>query len=354
MATPFRGPAEASEGAPRTLVLNTGRVRDQWHTMTRTGDVVRLAQHTPEPFLDVNPDDAACLRLVDGGFARVESRHGAAIMRIRLSRDQRPGEVFAAMHWSDAYASTGPADRLVGAALDPVSGQPELKATAVMLTPQPMHWQGLLLRRVPWEAPAADYWCIAVAAGFAYTLAGTEPLGPDGGAPDADWVMPILGAPAGPDLVVYADPARGNFRFASFVDGALDACLFIARDCAFDPRSRNHGSGFRGEFARRKSYVCSGWRRPRRRREHGADDLRLLAVGRTTIVETITRYGIRTATEIGAALKAGTNCGSCLRPELEKILRGAAVQGAPAENGDVAGKLVWHTTGNNRIRRMRR
>src|SRR6266436_465816 len=146
VATPFRAPVETGDHE-RGLMLNTGRVRDQWHTMTRTGDVPSLAQHTPEPFLDMHRDDAARTQLVDGGFARIESRHGAAIMRVRVTATQISGEVFAAMHWSENNASTGPADRLVGGACDPVSGQPELKATAVMTLPQPVAWHGLLLRR---------------------------------------------------------------------------------------------------------------------------------------------------------------------------------------------------------------
>jgi assimilatory nitrate reductase catalytic subunit len=135
--TPFRPPVETCDDA-RGLMLNTGRVRDQWHTMTRTGDVPSLAQHTPEPFLDMHPDDAARAQLVDGGFARIESRHGSAIMRVRVSEAQTCGEVFAAMHWSEDNSSAGPADRLVGAACDPVSGQPELKAAAVTVRPQPV------------------------------------------------------------------------------------------------------------------------------------------------------------------------------------------------------------------------
>src|SRR5258707_4681296 len=151
-------------------MLNTGRVRDQWHTMTRTGDVPSLAQHTPEPFLDVHPHDAAQAQLVDGGFARIESRHGATIMRVRVTETQSAGEVFAAMHWSESNASTGPGDKLVGGACDPVSGQPELKATAAMAPPQPMAWHGLLLRRPSVRLQSADYWGrIALAGGFGCT-----------------------------------------------------------------------------------------------------------------------------------------------------------------------------------------
>jgi assimilatory nitrate reductase catalytic subunit len=125
--TPYRPPA-ASADEQWPLVLNTGRVRDQWHTMTRTG-VPRLMAHQREPLLDVHPADAARLGLVEGALARVESLHGATVLPVRLSSELRRGEVFAPMHWTDAFSSAGPIDRIVGAATDPVSGQPELKAT---------------------------------------------------------------------------------------------------------------------------------------------------------------------------------------------------------------------------------
>ena len=180
VATPFRPPAEAPDEERWPLLLNTGRVRDQWHTMTRTGRVPRLMAHVREPLLDVNPEDAARLGLEEGGLARAESRHGTAVLRVRLSSDQRRGEVFAPMHWTDQFASAGPIDGLVGAAIDPVSGQPELKATALRVVPLMAHWRGLLLRREE-VAPTGDfYWArVPLAGGHAFDLAGWQAL-PDG------------------------------------------------------------------------------------------------------------------------------------------------------------------------------
>jgi assimilatory nitrate reductase catalytic subunit len=311
------------EGWGGGLILNTGRVRDQWHTMTRTGDVPSLAQHTPEPFLDMHPDDAARLRLVDGGFARIESRHGVATMRVRVTESQSSGEVFAAMHWSENNSSAGPADRLVGAACDPVSGQPELKATAVRVKPQPVAWQALLLRRAHIRLQSTDYWCrFAIEGGFGYTLSGIDKLAADDETPDAARILTWLGARATSDLAVYADPARGVFRYASFVEGALEACLFVARDptglpdraaavMMFGEPPPNHNR------ARVLAGVSlAGVASP------GATVCACFAVGRATIVEAIRAAKLATVAEIGAALRAGTNCGSCL-PELAAILHEA-------------------------------
>jgi assimilatory nitrate reductase catalytic subunit len=318
--TTFRSPVETTDSV-RTLMLNTGRVRDQWHTMTRTGDVPSLAQHAPEPFLDMHPDDAARAQLVDSSFARIESRHGAAIMRVRVTKTQRCGEVFAAMHWSENNSSVGPADKLVGAACDPVSGQPELKATAVTVLPQPMAWHGLLLRRACVQLQPTDYWCrIAIEGGFGYTLSGIDKLAADHDAPDAARILAWLGVAAASDLAVYADPARGVFRYARFVDGTLDACLFVARDRASLP-DRAAATLMFGETppddnrARVLAGVSlAGVASP------GPMVCACFAVGRATIVEAVASGKLASVAEIGKTLRAGTNCGSCL-PELATILR---------------------------------
>jgi assimilatory nitrate reductase catalytic subunit len=271
----------------------------------------------------MHPDDAARAQLVDGGFARIESRHGAAIMRVRVTETQTGGEVFAAMHWSESNASTGPADRLVGGACDPVSGQPELKATAVMALPQPMAWHGLLLRRASVRLQSVDYWCrIAIDGGFGYTLSGIEKLAADDETPDAARILAWLGAAATSDLAVYADPARGVFRYASFVDGALEACLFIARDPASLP-DRAAAVMMFAEPApdHNRARVLAGVSLagvP----SPGPTVCACFAVGRTTILAAVQSAKLASVAAIGEALRAGTNCGSCL-PELATILREA-------------------------------
>jgi assimilatory nitrate reductase catalytic subunit len=337
--TPFRPPAETGDHA-RGLMLNTGRVRDQWHTMTRTGDVPSLAQHTPEPFLDMHPDDAARAQILDGGFARIESRHGAAIMPVRVSDTQTCGELFTAMHWSENNCSVGPADRLVGAACDPVSGQPELKATAVRVWPQTVAWHGLLLRRACVRLQSADYWCrFAIEGGFGYALSGIDKLAADGETPDAARILSWLGVEATCDVAVYADPGRGLFRYASFVDGALDACLFVARDPKNLP-DRAAAILMFGEPApdHNRARVLAGVSLAGIA-SPGPTVCACFAVGRTTIMEAIEAAKLTSAAEIGAALRAGTNCGSCL-PELAAILRAAengTTRAAPNAAGDGGG-----------------
>ena len=176
VATPYRPPvAPADDQWP--LVLNTGRVRDQWHTMTRTGRRPRLMAHQSEPMLDVHPADAVRFQLEDGGLARIESRHGASILPVRLSNDLRQGDVFAPIHWTDLFTSAGPIDAIVGAATDPISGQPELKATPVRVAPVTPQWHALLLRSAEQMPHGPYYWArVPLDTGHAFTLAGWEAL----------------------------------------------------------------------------------------------------------------------------------------------------------------------------------
>jgi assimilatory nitrate reductase catalytic subunit len=322
--TPWRAPASAPK-AERPFLLNTGRSRDQWHTMTRTGLVARLAGHASEPFIDMHSMDAEAVQLVDGGLARIESRHGSTVMRIRVSEDQRRGEIFASMHWNDRFASSGPIDRLVGAELDPVSGQPEFKVTPVALRPCAIHWHGLLLRRGGSGVLAGTgfYWSrAAIDGGFAYALAGSAPLAAAGDGPSSDWVVAMLDPSDLRDLVVYADPAKGVFRYANFIEGRLEACLFLAQDAASLPAQDLLAETFAASCVSpltpaARIRLLSG--KAASGRSAGRTVCACFGVGRETLIEAIAQKRLDSVAAIGNALRAGTNCGSCI-PELRSLL----------------------------------
>jgi len=323
--TPFRPPADLPDEAGWPLVLNTGRVRDQWHTMTRTGRVPRLMAHRSEPLLEIHPEDAAALALLDGGLARIESRHGGAVMRVGFSTDQRRGDVFAPMHWSDHFASAGPIDRLVGAATDPVSGQPELKATPVRVAPVAVCWRGFLLRRsdasIAGGFPGTFHWArVPLPNGHAYDLAGWEPLP---GVLSQEWVLRLLDAPADSELITYADPGRGAYRYASLVDGRLDACIYLACDGAFLPGRHQLAEmlGIPVEGRARLDLVAGISGGTTARPDPGPIICACFAIGLDTLRRAIVDRRLTSLGEIAEALRAGSNCGSC-RPELSKLLAG--------------------------------
>ena len=135
--------------AATPLLLNSGRLRDQWHTMTRTGRAVSLMQHYSEPFVTLHPADAALYGIAAGDFVQLSNASGQMLVRAEISDSQRSGETFVPMHWSAQFASQARADVLFAAHTDPISGQPALKLSQVALRRMSPDWQILLFTREP-------------------------------------------------------------------------------------------------------------------------------------------------------------------------------------------------------------
>jgi len=116
------------------FVLTTGRIRDQWHTMTKTGKVSKLNQHIPSAFLELHPTDAAALGVAEGELVSVTSRRGEVRVAARLTAGIRPGVVLLPMHWGKQLGSDlNRANNLTSGALDPVSKEPDFKYCAVQV-----------------------------------------------------------------------------------------------------------------------------------------------------------------------------------------------------------------------------
>ena len=321
--TPFRPVAEPAD-EKRPFTLNTGRLRDQWHTMTRTGRVPRLMAHAGEPLAIIHPTDAERLGLVEGGLARIESRHGAAVLPVRLSADQRAGEVFAPMHWTDRFTSAGPIGRLVGAATDPISGQPELKATPVRMEAVTVMWRGILLRRTEVALSCGPYYWARrpLPTGHAFSLAGWKPL--PTGRESEGWIANLLDVRVDAERVIYADPGRGTFRYASIFRGRLDACLLLAGDAAALPPRDAFAALIGTEIADegRTCLLAADLRPDTGAGDPGGTVCACFSVGLRALRRAILERRLTSVAEIGAVLRAGTNCGSCT-PEIAAILRNA-------------------------------
>lgn len=293
--------------------LNTGRVRDQWHTMTRSGISPRLAAHVPAPFVEVHPDDAANVGLTHDGFARVSSPYGACVLKVFVSANQRRGSLFAPIHWSDETASFGRVGDMVTPATDPYSGQPEAKATPAAIAPHSFDYRGFALARERFGLPAETWWSrLAVMNGNGYLLATN--LAPSLWREKA---QTQFGADA--ELAEYFDEPRGTYRAAAFIDGRPIGCLFIGAANAmpqWDAVRALFEAETLGEPQRRS--VLSG-----KSIEGLADPGQLICacfgVGLNVIRNAIESGAAVSVEEIGHALRAGTNCGSCL-PELKRIL----------------------------------
>ncbi|MCH1999543.1 reductase, partial [Achromobacter xylosoxidans] len=125
-------PAELPD-ADYPMVLNTGRLQHQWHTLTKTGKVPMLNKLNPAPFVEIHPDDAATLGIGAGDGVEIRSRRGRAVLPAVVTDRVRPGNCFASMHWNDVYGDELCINAVTSDAVDPVSQQPELKFCAVAL-----------------------------------------------------------------------------------------------------------------------------------------------------------------------------------------------------------------------------
>jgi assimilatory nitrate reductase catalytic subunit len=296
--------------AGRPLRLNTGRIRDQWHTMTRSGVSPRLGQHLPEPFVEIHPDDALRFGVTDDAFARVVTDYGQCILKVVVSERQQRGMLFTPIHWSEATASGGRVGALVAPFTDPYSGQPESKATPASIVPYEYVFRGFALSRVALELPPQLWWArVAVAGGYGYLFADNADL-----ARWPQWLRRV----AGDDLAEYRDFGGGVYRAASFAEGRIETCLFVgpAHDAGdWDVVKNLFAAGALSDDQRRT--LLSG-RSTEGLASAGPIVCACFGVGRTTICDAIAA-GAHSPAEIGAQLKAGTNCGSCI-PELKRLI----------------------------------
>jgi ferredoxin-nitrate reductase len=124
-------PASEPIDADYPFVLTTGRVKDQWHTRTRTGKVKKLVAGAPEPFIEISPGDARDLGIEAGKLVEVASRRSSVRLKARITDTMRPGVLFVPFHWSRLWSAETDVNRVMNSAFDPISKEPELKYTAV-------------------------------------------------------------------------------------------------------------------------------------------------------------------------------------------------------------------------------
>ncbi|WP_406737003.1 molybdopterin-dependent oxidoreductase [Thioclava sp. GXIMD4215] len=306
LAVTYRPPAAKTEKR-YPLRLNTGRIRDQWHTMTRTGKTARLSAHLGEPFVEIHPEDAAAKGIKSADLVRLTSPTGQGIFRALITEATRKGDVFAPIHWTGETAPSARVDALVAPVVDPVSGQPESKAAVVRADRFEADWYGFAISAKPMQADC-DYQAYApTQAGFRAELAGSRR--------PADWeawARALFDLPDGP-VQILRDEARGMIRMAFHHDGTLQAALFVSREPV--AVMRDYLTTLPGQSA---PQALSG-RAPEDRPDPGPIICACFNIGMNTILSAITSQKLMSVDAIGAALQAGTNCGSC-RSELAGLL----------------------------------
>ncbi|MBS1209125.1 MAG: assimilatory nitrate reductase [Proteobacteria bacterium] len=314
------------------LRLTTGRLRDQWHSMSRTGKAARLYNHVDEPRIDLNSSDLDRRSLRDGDLVRVKSRRGSVILRAHVTEEVRPGHAFIAMHWGRNVLSSSGANELTLNNVDPHSKQPELKHAAVQIEKVELPYQALLMRSavhadvansLALERAAAlepwlrrfDYAAVSLAGrDFAIVvlrIAHSAPI-------PAEWLeqLDALMDLQGEHCMAYADARRGVSKKALVEDNMLT------------------GLRLTGETA------AGGWLKELMIERAPTDTVRrwlfaplpkapIASVGRGRIVcncLNVAESEIRAAVAEGkdlaalqATLKCGTSCGSCV-PELKRLI----------------------------------
>jgi assimilatory nitrate reductase catalytic subunit len=287
--------------------LNTGRIRDQWHTMTRTAKSPRLSQHLAEPLVEMHPTDAARLGIRPADLVELTNLHGRAIVRALVTAAAAPGQLFVPMHWTNGNAAAARINTLVPGVVDPISGQPESKAAAVAARRFNAVWFGFAVSAQPLH-PQADYWARArIAGGWRLELAGMH-------APQ-DWVAYARQLFDLPNTAAASviDATLGSARVAFHENGKLIAALFAAAEpvaVARDHLVTRIGSIDRTALAGRPRADAP---------DPGATVCACLNVGINTIREAILSGRAQSVAALGDTLGAGTSCGSC-RPELAGLL----------------------------------
>ena len=317
------GPAEPAGGA-FPLALNTGRLRDQWHTMTRTGMAPELCRHEPEPFVEIHPADAEVAGVREGALTRVTTAQGTAIALARITPRQRRGSLFMPMHWTDAFAPEGRVNALVASRLDPVSGQPEFKHTPARVRPYRETWRGFLLAR---EARARPAGLDLIWRRTPHVACHQHEFAGRGDDVERAALRRALGAgQPGEEIIRFEDAAAGVRREAVVLNGRLQQVLFMTTTGPLP--SRSWLADLFGEISLRadaRAALLHG------RALGGAPDAgRLicacLGIGSRCLEEAIAAGGDEGA--LGRITGAGTRCGSC-RPEIRRMIRDLA----PAQTG---------------------
>ena len=352
--TPFEPVAEPRD-ARYPFALNTGRLRDQWHGMSRTGTLGRLFGHVPEPAMEMNAQDMARHALVDGDLVRVTSRRGAIVIPVQASAQQGQAQVFIAMHWGEEFLSGAAADgaRLAGvnalttSAFCPRSKQPELKNAAVKVAKAELPWRLLALAWLPQDAALAarealrplmrDFGFATLVpfgrerSGVLFRAAATQ-------APAPALLLQIeaeLGLAAA-GVLHYADPRRGQRRTMR-LSGAGEAMrldgFLLAGDIAAEAWVRPLLQDELPAQAYGRALLVPGAQAPVALAPRGRQVCSCFDVSETRIAAALaTSTGAPEARldQLQRALQCGTNCGSCL-PELRRMIRAQAAAPSPAQ-----------------------
>ncbi|HEX7914114.1 molybdopterin-dependent oxidoreductase [Rudaea sp.] len=340
-----RAPAETTDWH-YPLALTTGRLRDQWHGMSRTGTLPQAFDHAGEPAIEIHPADAARIGVETGDFVHITSRRASIVLPVHTSDAQAPGQTFVAMHWGEEFVSGLPTtavshgiNALLPRAFDPVSKQPELKHAAIAVRKADLPWQWVacaefaperwfetqtLLRRYFARFPYTS--CVPFGRerpGLLWRVAAHDPCS----AELRQEIEALFGLGAGEAVLSYNDVRRASGRRLRLAGDRLVA-FSLAGDVA--------AAGWLREYLESGIAISTLGRLlllPSRTPPSVFSKIRLASKGRTIctcigvrendIVEKVqksTKSGVDALlAELKASLRCGSGCGSCV-PELKRLI----------------------------------
>jgi len=343
-ALPYRPVAEA-RSSRFPFALTTGRLRDQWHGMSRTGTIGRLFGHVSEPTIQLNPQDMERRGLQDGDLVHVTSQRGAIVLPVRASATLGAAQAFIAMHWGPEYLSgrssqgepLAGVNALTSPAFCPSSKQPELKHAAVKVLKAELPWTLLGVAWLPGDTalqtlgelrrlmPSFDF---ASCVPFGRERTGVLLRAAAHEAPEAalvDRVEALLGLD-GPDALRYVDKRRQQRRSARLLrqDGASTLQAFLL---AGDTRAEAWIKTLLQEALPADSYgrllLMPGAAAPVALAPRSPQVCTCFNVSEEAIRAELPRCGgqdEQRLNELQGKLRCGTNCGSCI-PELRRLVK---------------------------------
>ncbi|KJS66235.1 MAG: nitrate reductase [Comamonadaceae bacterium BICA1-1] len=354
-ALPYRAPAEARD-ATYPLTLNTGRLRDQWHGMSRTGHLGRLFGHAPEPVLHMHPQDMARRRLSEGELVSVQSARGRIVLPLQAAPDLGLGQVYVPMHWgSEALSGRSPegqpllgVNALSSPACCPTSRQPELKHAAVRVEPAHLPWTLIALAWLPeGEAAQTRAWLSGQLSQFDFATCVPFGRHEEQGRMGVLLRAACLQAPAPalldavaarlglntPNTLCYRDPQRGQMRALRLLrhspdsEAQLDALLLAGdlRSAAWLQAllQEERPTSASGQQLLRPSADAPSALATTRRSPQVCACLDVSEQAISLHLASSQGNASQRLAHLQSTLKCGTQCGSCI-PQLKRLLHSVA------------------------------
>ena len=305
-----------------TFTLNTGRVRDQWHTMTRTGRSATLSAHLAEPFVEIHPADASENGISPAGLVRVSGEKGDVILRALVTERQARGSLFVPMHWSGAFSGHARVDALVPPVADPVSGQPASKQSRATIRCFNARTYGFMVSRDKPDFSDLAYWATARTVGGWRSEIATCAGGEDW----AQWLRDALALRDGLTVSSYSDRVAGVERHVFFEGDRLIAALYLASEPVAVARNWIVGQLAFDALGLPERMSLAAGRPGGNQKDPGATVCACYGIGINQIIDAV-HGGCLSVNAVGETLGAGTNCGSC-RAEIGRIIDGCLVAAA--------------------------